>query len=272
MLILSLAIVAGLVVGPWLGVVVDRVYDRESFAPVHRCQVCRQPLVGATMVPVLSWTRRCSTTPSHTRWRYPAVDISTAAAFGLLAHHFGESWQLIPYLVAFAILVVLGVFDAETHLLLDVLTFPLMALVAFGVLVLSTPNGWGQGISAALAGGVAYGLFLFVPHLVYPKGMGLGDVKLAPTLGLLLGWTTTSIREAIVLVFYAMLIGNLSGGLVGLALGRFKKGALIGEPPQWLRDDDLAEDEYELFLKEVPFGPFLIAGTLATILASSVIL
>ncbi len=272
MLILSLAVVAGFIIGPWLGVVVDRLYDRERFAPVHRCQICREPITGSSLLPVLSWTSRCSVTPSHSRWRYPAVDIGTAAVFGLLGYHFGDSWQLIPYLVAFAVLVVAAVFDAETHLLLNVLTFPLMALVAFGVFVLSTPNGWSGGISSALAAGVTSGLLLFVPHLVYPRGMGFGDVKLAPTLGMLVGWTTTSTSDAVVLAFYSTLLGLIIGGVTGLVLQKLRTGPLIGEPPQWLNSDDLEEDEHELFVRELPFGPFLIIGALVAILASSVIL
>lgn len=272
MLTLSLAIVVGFLIGPWLGIVVDRIYDREQLAPVHRCQICRAPVAGASLIPVWSWTSRCSLTPSHNRWRYPTVDIGTAASFGLLGYHFGDSWQLVPFMVAFAILVVAAVFDAETHLLLDILTFPLMALVAFGVLVLSTPNDWSGGISSALAGGATAGLLLFVPHLIYPQGMGFGDVKLAPTLGMLVGWTTVSTRDAVVLAFYSTLLGLIIGGVIGLVLQKVRSGALIGQPPQWLHSNDLEEDEHELFVRELPFGPFLIVGALVAILASSLIL
>ena len=225
-------------------------------------------MTGQHLVPIVSWFGRCSTTPTHRRWRYPAIDLSTAVVFGLLAWHFGSSWQLLPYLAAFAVLVVLGAFDLEAHLLLNILTRPLLGATLVAVLVLSTPNDWNDGITAALVGGLTYWLLIFVPHLVYPRGMGFGDVKLAPTLGLLVGWTTQSLSGAVVLAFWAFILGNLSGGLTGLALRAIKGGRVICDVPAWFDEDELEEDEVELFTTELPFGPFLILGALIAILAS----
>jgi leader peptidase (prepilin peptidase)/N-methyltransferase len=72
---------------------------------------------------------------------------------------------------------------------------------------------------AALVGAVAYFLLLLVPHLVYPRGMGFGDVKLALVMGLYLGWlgwsSTHPVGGPIQLVLYGLMLGCLLGVLFG---------------------------------------------------------
>ncbi|MEZ5342299.1 MAG: A24 family peptidase [Acidimicrobiales bacterium] len=272
MQLVALTVVVGLVIGPWLGIVVDRLYSREALVPTPRCQVCRGPVSGAPLVPVVSWFGRCSIDQSHRWWRYPVIDIGLAVTFGLLANYFGSSWQLVPFIVAFAVMVAVSVFDLETHLLPDAVTVPLFGAAAAAVLVLSTPNGHGDAIGPAFAGALFYGALLLLTHLVYPAGMGLGDVKLVPTLGLVLGWSTTSIADALVLVFWAFLFGNLTGGLIGLVMRGAKVATAVPGGPDWFDDDELPDDEIDLFNKEVPFGPFLVIGALLSLLLSNAIL
>jgi leader peptidase (prepilin peptidase) / N-methyltransferase len=143
---------------------------------------------------------------------------------------------------------VLSVIDLETHLLPNVITYPaflagLVLAVALGGLA-----GRGDHVASALVGGVSAFVLLLVLHIARPDGMGLGDVKLAPTLGLALGWLHADPWLAVTLVLYALLLASVGGGLVGLAVNAVRR-----------RRD------------EIPFGPALAFGTLVVIAASPVV-
>jgi len=97
----------------------------------------------------------------------------------------------------------------------------------------------------ALAGGAIYFGFLFIAHLISPRGMGFGDVKLAAVMGLFVGWLGTSLTEALVLVLWAMLIGFATGSIYGF-------GVLLRRRRN----------------RPFPFGPFLAMGTVAAVLLS----
>ncbi len=166
------------------------------------------------------------------------VPIGCAVLFAVAALRFGGSWALPPYLVLFASLLVLSMIDLAHQKLPDRITgplflvsIPLVAIAAFG-------EGDGGDLVRALLGGLAAFAFLFALNLVYPKGMGMGDVKLAPTLGLylgLLGW-----GEVILGLFLAFLFGALIGV------------ALIATGVKGRKD-------------HVPFGPFLALGTVVAV-------
>ncbi|MFT7597268.1 MAG: leader peptidase (prepilin peptidase)/N-methyltransferase [Acidimicrobiales bacterium] len=238
----------GLVVGPLLGVIVDRAVDREKLAAEHRCQVCRCSLGNASLLPVFSWFRRCPTDTSHSWWRYPLTDLATAAAFAAAGVRFGMSIDLVPYLLFFAALVTMSVIDIETHLLLNILTYPTLLAGLVLVLVLSGSDGAQDRIWPALIGALLFGGILGAAFLAYPPGMGLGDVKLAPSLGLFLGWMSTEQMIAVRLVFYAILLSFLVAGVSGVILNA-------------IRGDRRAE---------IPMGPFLAAATIVIVAAAPV--
>lgn len=250
MLPLLLAI-AGLLIGPLLGIIVDRAVERERPEPHHRCRTCGESLGSTSLVPVLSWFARCPTDSTHRNLRYPAVDILTAAGFAVAGLRFGWTWQLGPYLLLFAALVVMSVIDYETHLLLDILTWPSLGVGLFLVLVLSGVNGYEEGIWPALIGAMVYGVIMFLAYRAYPPGLGMGDAKLAPTLGLFLGWLSTSPMGAIRLVFYALIVAMLGAGLLGLLLRVIK-----------VNDGDA----------ELPLGPALALSAVVMIVMSESIL
>jgi len=77
--------VLGLILGPWLGIAVDRVVDRVSFKAEHRCIHCQQSQTAASLVPVLSWFKKCPGCSQHPGLRYPLVDLATAFTFAALA-------------------------------------------------------------------------------------------------------------------------------------------------------------------------------------------
>lgn len=242
MLILGL-FVLGLLIGPLLGVVVDRAVERERLVPQHRCQECGADLGSASLLPIASWFVACRQDRAHHRWRYVAVDVLTALSFAVAGYRFGLSFELGPYLLLFAALVVMSVIDYETHLLLNVLTYPTLMVGLVAVLVLSGSNDQTDRIWPALVGaGLFFGL-LGAAFVAYPPGLGLGDVKLAPTLGLFLGWMTTDTSIAVRLVFYALILGLFAGGLVGVARNIVKKDRQA----------------------EVPMGPFFAGAAIVLI-------
>jgi leader peptidase (prepilin peptidase)/N-methyltransferase len=247
----------GLLVGPLLGIAVDRLVEREAFVAIHRCQRCRADLGGArALLPLVSWTQRCPTEPSHSRWRYPVVDLAAASSFALAGWRFGFTWQLWPYVAFFAALVVMLVIDIEHHLLLNVLTYPTLLVGAFMVLVLSGVNDYSEAMNPALISAVAIGVFFLVMHLVYPPGLGLGDVKLVPSLGLFLGWLTVSVPDALRLVLWTMIGALFGAGVVGMGIKAWARR----QPPE--RFADQPEDWIP---GEVSLGPFLAVATVVAI-------
>jgi leader peptidase (prepilin peptidase)/N-methyltransferase len=228
----------GLVIGPLVGIIVDRAVEREPFKPELRCPVCRESLGTRSLIPLLGLGSRCS--EQHQSWRYHITTAATALGFGIVGFRFGFSWQLWPYLALMVMLVAMAVIDLETKLLVNVLTYPTAVGFLFAVLALSTPNDYAEGIAPALwAGGLYLGFFMLV-HLIYPAGMGLGDVKLAPTLGLALGWLFTDPLMAVQRMLIAVILGLLLGGVIGIVVQRSRKA-------------------------EVPFGPFMVLGALIVI-------
>lgn len=211
--------VAGLLIGLALEVVVDRVPRRQ---------------------PLGAWSRR-DVDPT----RAAILAGLTVALFAGLAVRYHDSWVLPAFLVLAAGLVALSVIDLEHFLLPNRIVYPLAA----GTLALLTvaalgDDAWGA-LGRALLGGVVAMVALGVLHLVSPRSMGFGDVKLAFVLGLVLGWLGWS--ELVLGLF----CGFLAGAVVGLALIVLRHRG---------RKDHL------------PFGPFLAFGTLVVLLWGDVIL
>ncbi|NEB82500.1 prepilin peptidase, partial [Streptomyces sp. SID14478] len=121
----------------------------------------------------------------------------------------------------------------------DVLTLPLagLALTALGAAALLPESGgsWRGALLGALAMGVLY----LVLHLISPRGMGLGDVKLAPGLGAALGWYGLGVLSI------GVLAGVLCNGLYALVLVVARRAGRK---------------------TEIPFGPFMILGAFAGVL------
>ena len=210
---------AGLVVGLGLEVIVEQVPRRE-------------PLTG--------W-EHARTHPA----RAAALTGMTVAVFAGLALRYHDSWVLPAFLVVAAGLVALSVIDLQHFLLPNRIVYPL-AVATVGLLVIAAvgDGAWGA-LGRALLGAVAAMTALGVLHLVSPRSMGFGDVKLAFVLGLALGWLGWG--ELLLGLF----CGFLAGALVGVAL------IVLGHRG---RKDHL------------PFGPFLAFGTVVVLLWGDVVL
>lgn len=163
----------------------------------------------------------------------------TALTFGVLTLRFGVSW-ILPALLAFAAsATVLTLVDLAEKRLPNAVVFPTLGVV--GVLLL--PATWAGGtwwpLLWAVAGAAGMFLLYFLLALIAPSGMGMGDVKLALVIGLVLGWL------------------GLSAWLVGL-LAAFVVGGLLAIIALVLRRVTLRGS--------IPFGPSMLMGALIAVL------
>src|SRR5205085_6746606 len=185
--------ILGLLVGSFLNVVIWRVPRKLSVVqPPSHCPQCETPIRPRDNVPVLSWLLlrgKCRHCGNPIPVRYPLVEAGNGVLFAAVAARFGASWELPAYLVLTAALLAISLIDLEHFIVPDRITAPLTisALALFGLAAIAEGNGgWHYG--RTLLGGVAYFAFLLLLNLLYPRGMGMGDVKLSFSLGLYLGW------------------------------------------------------------------------------------
>jgi len=241
--VVTVCAVLGLAVGSFLNVVIWRVPRRESIVrPRSHCPSCGARIKPADNVPVLSWLvlrGRCRQCRARISVRYPVIEIGCAVLFGAVGARFADSAALPAYLVLAAGLLALSAIDVEHYLLPNRIVFPLAGLGAALLGLAAALDGDGDAYVRALLGGlVAYG-GLFTIHLISPRGMGMGDVKLALVLGLYLAWLGWGVLAL------GLFLGFLSGAVVGLVLIALRLRT---------RKD------------HVPFGPFLAVGTLIAVL------
>src|SRR5919112_4154662 len=203
-------VVAGLfgaVIGSFLNVVAHRVPLGESLvSPPSRCPECGAPVKPYDNVPVVSWLLlrgRCRNCGTRISPRYPLVELATALAFAAVVAVRGFDDDLVLELPFVAALIALAAIDYDHKLLPNKIVYP---LAAYG-LIATVAVDQGDLVEHLIAGAAAF-LFLFLAVLAYPRGMGMGDVKLAGAMGLYLGLS----------VIPAMLVAFLSGSLVGVAI------------------------------------------------------
>jgi len=232
----------GLVVGSFLNVVIHRVPLGESVVkPRSRCPGCGSEISPRDNVPVVSWILlkgKCRTCAEPISTRYPAVEILTALVFSAMALRFGYDWVLPAFLYLGAVGVALALIDLDVKRLPDALTLPSYGVGAVLLGVASVANGEPGVMIRAGLGALALFVFYFILLVVYPAGMGFGDVKLAGVLGLYLaylGWGSLVVGG-----FFGFLLGAVVGG--GLMLIRRAGRKTM-----------------------IPFGPFMLAGALLAI-------
>lgn len=171
-----------------------------------------------------------------------ATCIAVAGLLGAASlWRFGFTWTLLPYLAYSVLSAVLVVIDLLSKRLPNALTLPAIpATAALLAIPALADDQAGALIRALCAGGVLLAVYLLL-HLISPAGLGLGDVKLAASMGMVLGWLSWSA------LLWGALLGFVVGALVSL-------GLLIA------RRANLSSD--------VPFGPSMLAGGWLVILAS----
>jgi len=237
-----LAAVGGLIVGSFLNVVAYRLPRGESLAhPPSHCPSCDQPIKPYDNIPVLSWLvlrGRCRNCKAPISPRYPLVELTTAVLWALVMW---ARWDDAPAIalgiVLVTILIPIAIIDYEHRIIPNRITGP-AAIVAILIGVLFDQDF----VVEQLIAGAAAGGFFLLAVLAYPRGMGMGDVKLAGVMGLYLGRA----------VGLAVLIGLVAGVVAGLVIIS-SKGAKEGRKTA------------------VPFGPFLALGGIIAIFAGDAV-
>jgi leader peptidase (prepilin peptidase) / N-methyltransferase len=235
--VVLIAFLAGLAVGSFATAVAHRIPRGMAFALERsECPGCGAQIAARDNVPVVSWlllrgrARCCGERISP---RYPLTELAVGVLFVATVLVYWDDPALAAIGMVFvAMLAVITLTDLERRVI------PNKVLIAGGVicLAIALPTDPAEVperlIAAAAAGG-----FFFLVALAYPAGMGLGDVKLAATMGLFLGRAVAP----------AILAALLAGSLIGLALiARHGSGARK---------------------MAIPFGPFLALGGVVGLLA-----
>jgi leader peptidase (prepilin peptidase)/N-methyltransferase len=182
---------------------------------------------------------RCRNCRAPISARYPFVELLTGVLFAAVGARFAHSWALPAYLVLTAALVALSAIDLEHYILPNRIMYPTDAAM---IVLLAAASGaehdWGAFVRALVCGAIAFTVF-FVIHLVSPRGLGFGDVRLAFLLGLSLGWIGA---------------GEVAGGL----FAGFLYGAVVGVI--------LIAVKVKGRKQQIPFGPYLAAGAITFVL------
>jgi leader peptidase (prepilin peptidase) / N-methyltransferase len=233
----ALAFFGGLLAGSFVTVVAHRVPRGESIVgPRSRCPACGTQIAAYDNIPVVSWlvlrgrARCCGATISA---RYPLTELTLGALYAAtVLILWDEPGEVALGLVFVTMLTAITLTDLELRIIPNKI---LLVASAIGLAIAAATDPGSlpeRAIAAAAAGGL-----LFAAALAYPRGMGMGDVKLAATMGLFLGRNVAP----------AILVALLAGSLVGLVM--------------------IARHGTAARKRAIPFGPFLalggVVGTLA---------
>ena len=210
----SLIGLLGLALGSFANVVIHRVPRGESIVrPASRCPSCGQPVAWRDNLPLVGWLLlrgRCRHCRAPISARYPLVELGMGLLWFLVSLRLvaaGLGWAGPAYLALAFLCVVLAVIDASTRLLPNRITYPAFPIMLGLLLVASVGVGDLGRLARGLLAALAVGAFFLLLALISPRGMGLGDVKLAPTLGLALGWLSWGA------VAFGVFAGFLLGGV-----------------------------------------------------------
>lgn len=238
----------GLLLGSFVNVLIARVPAGEDWVRgSSRCPKCRHDLAWYDNIPLLSWVvlrARCRYCSARISARYPVVEVLVAGLVVAVAVQHGVSVLTLALVYLAAISVALAFIDADTQRLPDAIVLP--ALVALPVLLAldaALSDGWGN-LARAGAGCAILGGFYGLMWLVYPPGLGLGDLKVAALLGFVLGY----------IAWPALAVGAIAGPLLGGGV------VVVGLATRRLNRRS-----------RVPYGPALLSGAWIGILAGSLI-
>jgi leader peptidase (prepilin peptidase)/N-methyltransferase len=242
MVLIALCALAGLGVGSLLTTVVARLPGGEPLLRPPSCRSCAHRLAWTELVPLVSWLwlgGRCRACSAPIGARPPLLELATGTLFAVTAWRLGPTPELPAVLAFVAGGVALAAIDLEHFRLPTPLVRATLALVALGLVMAAALDGAIHPLLTAAIGALLFTGVLFVAHLVSPRSMGFGDVRLAAVLGAVLGWYGLGV------VLSGLLLGHVLGAVLGLAIGLSRRRV------RGVR---------------LPFGPPLIAGALAVVL------
>jgi leader peptidase (prepilin peptidase)/N-methyltransferase len=207
--------------------------------PRSACPHCKHQITALENIPVISYLflrGKCIACKAPISPRYPIIEVLSGALSGYLVWHFGSGWAGLATLLFAYLLIAMTFIDADTQLLPDDLTYPLLWC---GLLV--NLHGTFVPLHDAVIGAIAGYLVLWSVYWLFKlvtgkEGMGYGDFKLLAGLGAWLGWQMLPI---------VVLLSSVVGALVGIVMIASRKLGR-GNP--------------------MPFGPYLAAAGLITLL------
>jgi len=244
--------ILGLFIGSFLNCVSCRIFLEEDFVSKNSyCPNCKHKLSALDLVSVFSFLLlrgKCRYCKDKISWQYPLVELGTGLVFAAIYSYLGFSlmgsfsgyqlWNLIYLLVVFSLLIIAFIYDAKHYLIPDRITFSgiIVSLCWIAFSFYSKIITTGDVLSIIYSGVFASLFFFCLWFFSRGKAMGFGDVKLAFLMGLILGFP-----NIIVALFFAF----MTGAIVGVVL--------IAKAAKKMKS-------------QVPFGPYLIAGTLFALL------
>jgi leader peptidase (prepilin peptidase)/N-methyltransferase len=235
----AVVLAPGLAVGSFLNVVAARIPLRRSIvSPGSACPSCETSIAWYDNIPLVSYAvlrGRCRHCGVSISWRYPAVEAATAVLIACCALKFGLAWEFLVAAAFCAVLVAVSATDLERRIIPNRIVLPATVVLLGAQTVLDPSVEW-------IVAGVGAALFFLVAALAYPGGMGMGDVKLALLMGVVLGRT----------VPVALMIGMLSALVPSLVL--IARHGKAGRK------------------MTIPFGPFLALGGIVALFAGHSIL
>lgn len=230
----------GAVIGSFVSVVAHRVPLGESIvAPRSRCPGCGTRVSAMDNVPILSYLAlrgRCRHCAERIPATYPLLELGLAAAFVGVLLRFDDAFEIALGAAFASTLAAVTLTDLE-HRIIPNAILAVSAGIAVALVAIGDPGSAGERAASAAA---AFGV-LFLVALAYPRGMGMGDVKLAGLMGIYLGPAVAP----------ALIVGFASGAAYGVTL--------------------IARHGAEARKQAVPFGPFLALGGLVGLFAGEAI-
>ncbi len=233
-------LMAGLIVGSFLEVVIYRLPRKLSIVrPASFCPHCKKKIAFYDNIPLLSYLilkGRCRYCKVKIPITSLIVEILTSLLFLANYIFFGLSINTIIGILLCSVLIVISFIDINFRIIPNVIVLP-FTLVGLALNILLEPSKWWMPL--AFSSGAF--LFMLIIHLIYPRGMGMGDVKLSLMIGAFI------IRGAIPALF----LGFLAGSIYGVALITVKKRKLK---------------------QAIPFGPFISLGSIISLFCGNNIL
>lgn len=231
----------GLAVGSFLNSVIYRLQTGESFLRGRsHCPYCKHQLSWQDLIPVLSFLvlkGRCRYCRQKISWQYPLVEIITGILFVLIWQNqlTGGFWGILNsgyLLVISSLLIIIFVYDLKHYIIPDSVIYSAIILAFFyRLLEILKAGNLNHFFSPIFSAFLASVFFLAIFLISRGRWLGFGDVKLAFLMGLFLGFPN---------ILAALFFAFVSGAIIGTGLIFSGKKTLKSE---------------------VPFGPFLIAGT-----------
>jgi leader peptidase (prepilin peptidase) / N-methyltransferase len=240
---IALFAVLGLIFGSFLTVVVHRVPRGESVVrPRSRCPRCGSEIRPIDNVPVVSYVLlrgRCRRCGARVSPEYPLTELATGILFAAAAAVHRDLFVAAVVAPFLALMVAVGLIDARWRIVPNRIVYPAV-LVGLGALIVGHVAGAPVDAVRGLVGLALYAGPLFLVALVVPHGMGMGDVKLAALIGLVLG--SLGLAYVAVAAGVGIVVGGL-GAIVAMAVFRLGRK------------------------QHIPFGPFLAGGAAVAALA-----